>query len=43
MVVPRSGSLKTSTTIGATMIMNASVPPQNPRTLVPRLANQWAR
>ena len=42
-VVPRSGSLNTSTAIGATMTRNGIVPAQNPRTPVPRLANQWAR
>ena len=42
-VVPRSGSLKTSATIGTTMIRNGSVPPQNPSIRVPRFANQWAR
>ena len=43
LVVPRSGSLKTSAMTGATMIRNGTVPPQKPRIRPPRLANQWAR
>ena len=42
-VVPRSGSRKTRTAIGARMIRNGIVPPQKPRIFVPRSANQWAR
>ncbi len=42
-VVPRSGSLKTSAMIGATINRNGTVPDQKPRIRPPRLANQWAR
>ena len=42
-VVPRSGSRKTSATTGPAMIRNGTTPPQNDATLVPRLANQCAR
>ena len=42
-VVPRSGSLKTSATIGARITKNGIVPDQRPLILVPRFANQWAR
>ena len=34
---------KTRRRSGARMIRNGTVPVQKPRTLVPRLANQWAR
>ncbi len=42
-VVPRSGSLKTSATIGARMMRNGIVPAQKPLIRPPRFANQWAR
>ena len=41
--VPRSGSSRTRTTTGTVITRNGTVPAQNPRTEVPRLANQWAR
>ncbi|MDF2735844.1 MAG: hypothetical protein K0S97_2468 [Chloroflexota bacterium] len=42
-VVPRSGSLNTSASTGATTIRKGTVPLQKPPTFVPRFANQWAR
>ncbi len=41
--VPRSGSSRTRTTTGTVITRNGAVPVQNPRTVLPRLANQWAR
>ena len=40
-VVPRSGSLNTSTATGSTMIRNGIVPPQKLRIRVPRFACSW--
>ena len=41
--VPRSGSLRTSATIGRKMMRNGIVPLSRPRIPEPRLASQWAR